>query len=189
MLVLTVALSAGLIAGYALGGRLGNLERLHLRLPWLVVLALAVQLVIFSPLGEPLGETAVVALHLASYGLLIAFAVANRRDIGVFVAGIGILLNTTVIAANEGFMPASATALEMSGRAAAAEPHNNSALADAGARLLPLGDVMAVPDWVPLVANVFSVGDVLIAAGVTVMLATGMRAPAAGDQVPAARAP
>ncbi len=177
MLVLTVALLAGLLAGYALGGRLANVERLRLRLPSLVLAALALQLVIFSPLGRPLGETAVVALHLVSYGLLLTFAAANLRRAGIAVAGAGIALNATVIAANGGYMPASARALAIAGRAAATEPHNNSALAEEGARLLPLGDVFAVPHWVPLVANVFSVGDVLIAAGVALLIATAMRPP------------
>lgn len=178
MLVLAVALVAGLVAGYALGGRLGNLEGLRLRVPWLVLVALALQLVVFSPLGRPLGETAIVTAHLGSYALLLAFAAANHRRASIVVVGVGIALNATVIAANGGYMPASARALEIAGHAAAAEPHNNSALADEGARLLPLGDVFAVPHWVPFIANVFSVGDVLIAAGVAIMLAAAMRAPA-----------
>lgn len=177
MLVLAVALVAGLLAGYACGGRLGNLERLRLRAPWLVLLALVVQLVIFSPLGAPLSDTAVVTLHLASYALLLVFVAANLGNGGVVIAGAGIVLNTAVIAANGGYMPASTRALEIAGRAAETEPYNNSALAENGTHLLPLGDVFAVPDWVPLVANVFSVGDVLIAAGVAVMLASAMRGP------------
>lgn len=175
MLTLAVAIIAGLLAGYALGGRLRNLDGLTLRLPWLVIVALAVQLVIFSPLGDRLGETVVVTAHLATYGLLLAFVAANRRNVGIVVAGVGIALNTAVIAANGGYMPASRAALEFAGMQAVAEPHNNSAVADGAVRLLPLGDVMAVPDWVPLIANVFSFGDLLISVGVAVMLATAMR--------------
>jgi hypothetical protein len=178
VLVLTVALAAGLLAGYALGGRLRNLETLDLRWPWLVIVALGVQLVIFSPLGRPLGEGAIVALHLASYALLIAFAAVNHRDLGILIAGVGIVLNVAVIAANGGYMPATARALQFAGHLTGAETHNNSALAGEGVRFLFLGDVMAVPGWVPVVANVFSVGDVLIAAGVAVMLAAAMRGPA-----------
>jgi hypothetical protein len=178
VLVLTVALTAGLLAGYAFGGRLRNLENLCLRWPWLVIVALSVQLVIFSPLGRPLGESAIVALHLASYTLLIAFAAVNHRDVGVLIAGVGIVLNAAVIAANGGYMPASARALQFAGRLTGAEPHNNSALAGKAVRFLFLGDVMAIPGWVPVVANVFSIGDVLIAAGVAVMLAAAMRGPA-----------
>jgi hypothetical protein len=178
MLVLIVALTCGLIAGYALGGRLRNIEHLSLRLTWLVVLAMAVQLVIFTPLGAPLSETIVLAAHMASYALLLAFAVANRHQVGVALVGVGTLLNAAVIFANGGYMPASRWALEFAGIAVAAEPHNNSTVAGEGARLLPLGDVMASPSWVPVVGNVFSVGDVLVAAGVAMLLVTAMRGPA-----------
>jgi len=177
VLVLTVALIAGVAAGYALGGRLHNLENLRLRLAWLVLVALGVQIVIYSPLGAPLGEHAIVALHLASYAMLIAFAALNARRTGIAIAGVGIAVNAVVIGANGGYMPTTARALTFAGMNVDRTVHNNSMLDD-GMRLLPLGDIMAVPHWVPLVANVFSIGDVLIAVGVAVLLATAMRAPA-----------
>jgi multisubunit Na+/H+ antiporter MnhE subunit len=43
--------------------------------------------------------------------------------------------------------------------------------------LEPLTDVFALPAWVPL-ANVFSVGDVLIGAGIALVIANRMRRPA-----------
>ena len=173
MLVLLVALVAGLVVGYALGGRLRNLESLDLRHAWLALAALALQLVIFSPLTERLGD-AVVPLHLVSYGMLLWFVVANRHRGGIVVAGVGTALNVAAIAANGGYMPASRSALERAGALYAGETANNSALMGEGTRLWFLGDVFAVPEWFVL-ANVFSVGDVLIAAGVAVLVAAGMR--------------
>jgi len=176
VLVLIVAILAGLLAGYALGGRLGNLERL----------AMATQIVIFSPLGEPLGETACLLAHLGSYILLLAFVVMNRRDPGITFAGVGIVANFLVIVANRGYMPASQRALDLAGFATTSDTHNNSAVAHQGSHLLVLGDVMAVPGGIPFVSNVFSVGDVLIAGGVAMILAMAMRGP---DTVPTFRAP
>ena len=40
--------------------------------------------------------------------------------------------------------------------------------------LWPLTDIFALPTWVPF-ANVFSIGDVLIGAGVALTIALGMR--------------
>jgi len=37
----------------------------------------------------------------------------------------------------------------------------------------PLTDIFALPDWLPF-ANVFSIGDVLIAIGVAIVVAWGM---------------
>jgi hypothetical protein len=183
MLVLSVALIAGLAAGYALGGDVHNIDRLDLRLPWLVLSAIVVQIVIFSPVGDGLGDHVVVAAHLASYAMLLTFVAVNLRRPGIALTGAGILLNAAAIAANGGYMPTTPWALETAGLATEGAVHNNSALADANAHLLVLGDVFAVPSWIP-VANVFSVGDVLIAAGVALLLATAMVVPARRD-VPA----
>jgi hypothetical protein len=188
VLILVAALAGGLVAGHVLGGRLRNLDHLQLDLPWLIFLALGLQLVIFSPFGQPFSDTLTVALHLFSYALILAFAAANWREPGIAFASVGIVSNVIAIAANGGYMPASPRALELAGIAVSAEPHNNSAVAEQSARLLVLGDVMAVPEWVPLVANVFSVGDVLIAGGVALMLATAMRAPDRAGRIDATEA-
>ena len=52
MLVLVVAVAGGLLVGALLGGSLANLEHLSLRFASLVVLALLVQIVAFSPIGR-----------------------------------------------------------------------------------------------------------------------------------------
>lgn len=179
MLVLTVTILLGLAAGYALGGRLDNLGRVHLEHTWLVVASIVPQLVIFTPLGSGIDETVSVAIHLGTYVMLLAFIVLNRRDPGITFAGVGVAANALVIFANGGYMPAAPRALEFAGYVTTSDTHYNSAVADHGVRLLVLGDVMATPDWVPLVGNVFSVGDVLIAVGVAMVIAQGMRGPEA----------
>jgi hypothetical protein len=178
VLVLTVAVLLGVAAGYGLGGRLGNLSDMHLRHTWLVIASIVPQLVIFTPLGEGIDDTVSVAIHLVTYVLLLVFVVLNRRDPGITFAGVGVVANALVIFANGGYMPASPRALDYAGFVATSQTHYNSAVADHGVRLLVLGDVMATPDWIPFVANVFSVGDVLIAIGVAIVIAQGMRGPA-----------
>lgn len=175
MLVLVASLVVGLALGYALGGRLENLQNARLVLPWLIFAALALQIVAFSPVGQRLGAGAVVAFHLTSYAVLIVFAVLNLRSAGVAIAASGTLANAVVIAANGGYMPARRAALAAAGVLYAGDAANNSRLIDAGTRLSFLGDLFAIPKGVPL-ANVFSVGDLLIAAGVALLLATAMRA-------------
>jgi Family of unknown function (DUF5317) len=168
------ALIAGLGAGLLAGGRLRNLERLRIVGPWLVVVALLLQMAAFSPLGARLGHPADIVLHFASYGLLAWFVGLNRHSLGVLIAGLGLGLNLAAIAANGGFMPASRAALMTAGVLYAGESHHNSGLIGAGTHLSFLGDVFSVPSWVPA-ANVFSIGDVLIAVGVALLLAVTMR--------------
>ena len=71
-------------------------------------------------------------------------------------------------------MPASRAALRLAGLPVSAIPHNNSELATSGDHLRFLGDVFALPHSLPL-ANVFSIGDILIAIGLAWLIAEGMR--------------
>jgi hypothetical protein len=174
MLVLFAALLAGLAGGYLAGGRVRNLDGLRLVRPWLVVVALLLQVVAFSPLGVALGAATIIALHFASYGLLVLFVALNRRKPGVAVAGVGVGLNLAAIAVNGGHMPASPSALATAGIAYAGDAYNNSGVSGEGTRLALLGDVFATPSWLPM-ANVFSVGDVLIVVGIAMILVRAMR--------------
>jgi hypothetical protein len=178
MLVVLTALLAGVTTGYLAGGRLRNLERIKLRMAWLVLAALGMQVVAFSPIGAALPEPAAVILHFASYGLLVWFVVLNRHHFGVLIAGVGMGLNLVAITANHGYMPASRAALVLAGNAYGGQSMNNSAVIGAGTRLAFLGDVFAVPSWMPA-ANVFSIGDALIVAGIAVFLVASMRGPRA----------
>lgn len=175
MFVLVAALISGLVAGYALGGRLRNIDQLRLRLPWLAILALALQFVAFSPLRDVLTQNGVVFLHFGSYALLVWFVVVNRDRVGIVVAGAGMMLNLLAILANGGYMPASRRALEIAGELYGSDSANNSEIIHPGTHLSFLGDVFAFPDGTPL-SNVFSVGDVLIIVGVAILIALAMRA-------------
>src|ERR1700754_1890530 len=85
-------------------GRLGALADLPLRMPSLAIAAILIQIVVISVL--PTGDHTIhTTLHLASYGLLGAFAFANRRIGGVPIIALGGLSNFVAIAANGGVMP------------------------------------------------------------------------------------
>jgi hypothetical protein len=109
-------------------------------------------------------HTVLAAVHLATYAAAGWFVVMNRRVPGILVVAVGAASNALAIAANGGTLPASRSALERAGLHL--KPHdflNSGVLAHP--HLAFLGDVLATPSWVPL-ANVFSVGDVLILCGV-----------------------
>jgi hypothetical protein len=80
-------------------------------------------------------------------------------------------------------MPAAPDAVAALGMEASDGFSNSVVLADPALR--PLTDIFALPAWVPF-ANVFSVGDVLIAVGVGVAIALGMSG--RGMDVPRRRA-
>jgi hypothetical protein len=155
-----------------LGGRLGALAELPLRAPWLFICAIVLQLVAFPVAVLPwrTDETLASVLWIASYGLLVVAATINRRITGVPIVALGMCMNLAAILANSGTMPVRYEAMHDAGRVAVTEA-NSSALTTPG---LPwLIDRWAAPDWIPL-ANVFSVGDVVIAVGAVVLVVAGM---------------
>jgi len=144
------------------GGRLGALADLRFRASWLLVAAIVAQVVIISlvPQGSPALHDAV---HIATYLVVAAFVVVNRRIPWVWLIALGGALNFVAIVANGGVMPADPHALAMAGMVADPAEFTNSG-AVAHAHLQFLGDVFWLPRSLP-VRNVFSVGDVLILVG------------------------
>lgn len=148
--------------GLLRGGNLRHLTRYQLHWSGLVLLALLLQIIAFSPLGRQWLSLNPASLHIASYALLAAFAGANLRLPGFALLGVGLLSNLTVIWANGGYMPTLAehmTWLGISGEGAL----NNSALIQSDTPLWWLGDIFLLP--LPVIGNVFSIGDLLLGAG------------------------
>ncbi|HEX4432379.1 MAG TPA: DUF5317 family protein [Frankiaceae bacterium] len=150
------------------GGKLSALARIRLRGKWLVMAALGVQILITGALQSwPHGV--LVALHLASYGLIGIAIWWNRRLPGLLIIGLGGLMNGVVIALNDGTLPASARALAAAGTDLQKDFNNSAVLAHPV--LAPLGDVVATPAWLPF-RNVISIGDVIALVGVAVLVHT-----------------
>jgi len=160
MLVLFACL-AGLLMPLALGGDLRRLGTIRLHAVWLPVAALLAQIVIIEIVPDGL-RPVLVGVHLATYVVAGAFIWLNRSVPGLVVIGAGALLNGVTIALNDGTLPASSTAERMAGIQDSGGFVNSGTLAHP---VLPwLGDVFAWPQPLPM-ANVFSIGDLLIVVG------------------------
>ena len=159
-LLLFIAVGLGL--GIARGGDVRRLAAQPLRWSGLVLLALALQIAAFSPLGRKWPSSMPAQLHIASYVLLAAFAAVNRRQPGFCLMGAGLASNLAVISANGGYMPALAQHLERLG-VYEEGLMNNSSVIGPDTPLWWLGAVFLLP--LPVIGNVFSVGDLLLGAG------------------------
>ena len=165
-----------------LGGRLRALTALRLHGGGLVVAALALQVLVFVVLtGAP--RPLLMALHAASYLLAGAFVWRNRALPGLWLIASGALLNTVVLAVNDGTMPASAAAVRRAGLPLTEETYSNSGVLP-HPHLAPLGDVLASPSWLPL-HNVYSAGDVLVLLGALWLVHRTCRTVLARDPRPA----
>ena len=144
------------------GGKLMRLSEIRFQHTWVLLCAFFIQFLIFKAFSHH-HHAVQPALYLFSYGMGGLFLWLNRRVPGLWLIGIGALLNGTAIAANGGIMPGSEAAFEAAQLTASpAEFVNSRALADP--KLLFLGDVFAVPGWLPI-HNVFSIGDLCILFG------------------------
>jgi hypothetical protein len=146
-----------------LGGRLSRLGRLRMRAPWLLMVALGLQLLITEVLQRRAPGWLDALLHVLSYLLAAGFLVLNRKVPGLLLLGAGAAMNGVVIALNGGELPARAAALR------AAHIHQTAGtFANSGHLEHPtlgwLGDVAATPAWLPF-QNVISIGDITILAG------------------------
>lgn len=177
-MVLLIGVGLAVLVVLAGGGRLGRLGELRIRSANLIFAAIALQLLAFPTGVAPWapGDRVATWMSFGSYALLAVAITRNLRLPGAPLMGLGMTLNVLAMLANGGHMPATAWALRTAGLTEHGV-HNNS-VALVHPNLWPLVDRFALPGWVPL-AGVFSVGDVVIVAGVTVLLwrATGARPP------------
>jgi hypothetical protein len=172
-MALALPLLIGLALAPLLGGRLSRLGELRLRWVGLFYVGIALQIAAFpmSRLPWRTPDRAAIVLWLVSYGLFAAAAAANFGIPGVPLIAAGMVSNVAAIVSNGGHMPALPSALRAAGLHFA-QSRNSERLSQPHVPWLV--DRWGAPDWIPL-ANVFSVGDVLIAVGglVFALVATG----------------
>jgi hypothetical protein len=166
MALIFIVLAGSLAAGLALGGSVRGWERVSLRWWGLAPLGVALQAVPV-PTGWHDRDTIGASLLVASYIILLAFVVANRRARGASLIGAGLVLNLAVVAPNVG-MPVSPDAVRVAAGDSAQAVHlpqdeTKHHVMTHEDVLRSLGDVIPVP---PPFRLVLSVGDVLLYAGI-----------------------
>jgi len=170
MLMVAIAL-CGLVLVPLTGGSLRRLGTIAFVRSWLVFTGLGLQLVITTLLPN-LPEAPSQVVHVVSYLFIFGFLVSNRHLPGLKVVTLGTSLNFLAIIANRGTMPARPGALRTAGIVLTHQFENSAPVRHA--HLALLGDYFAVPASFPL-ANVFSVGDVLIDVGALILILTVCR--------------
>jgi hypothetical protein len=175
-MVFVLLVAAAVVLGLGLGGRLAAVAELKVHGLSLFYAAIVLQIVAFpaSFLPWATGEEAGRWIWLASYACVLCGAALNLHLRGVALTASGILLNLTAIIANGGSMPALPRAVHGAGMSAGV--HHNS-ITTAEPRLAWFVDRWSAPDWLPL-ANVFSVGDVVLAVGAVVLVLAALQVPA-----------
>jgi hypothetical protein len=176
--ILLASIPIAILIGKLLGGSVEVLGRVRFRWPALALGGLLVQVALFTDAGDRFAGALAPAIYVASTAAVFVAVLTNLRLAGMPLVALGAASNLAAILANGGSMPADAGALATAGLDGPGAHTNSVVLADPALR--PLTDIFAIPAWVPL-ANVFSVGDVLIGLGIVVAIAASMRVPAMPD--------
>lgn len=178
MLWLAIVIFLALAIAVLRGGRLVNLGDIELRAWWLLFIALGLQIgTSFLP-DEDWSEWAGVAMVLFSFVLLMALVLMNGSKQGMWIAGLGVLMNFVVISANGG-MPVLAGAAEVASGFTVADPDLSGTykhvLLDENSRLTFFADV--IPLRLLGIGEVISLGDIFLALGLGVFLEHELRRP------------
>lgn len=151
------------------GGRISNISEIRLRGWWLLFVGFGMQIAA-GFLDSDRSDLA-TGLVLLSFVPLMAVVWLNRDEAGMWIAGIGILMNFTVIAINGG-MPVMPAAVELAGGSAESlELNAKHVILTADTALPFLGDI------IPLPGSVISLGDVFLAVGLGVFIEDQLKQP------------
>jgi MFS transporter, DHA3 family, macrolide efflux protein len=183
MFLSVVALA--LIVGALAGGGIPRLADLKLR--WIALLGLALALRVLAVLGARTQLAEIVplpALFLVAYLLIFAWLWGNWRVPGLQIAAVGIGLNSLAVILNGGLMPIWGTAFSAAGftpEALVGDPFHfllaSGTVADFVASGGVFGDVVPIP--IPLIRDVVSIGDILLAVGIFWTIVYSMTRPEA----------
>jgi hypothetical protein len=180
-MILALAVVVGLAASLVhYGGRaFHRIAAIPLRSAWLALLAFVLQ---WPLLQAPAGAVQRIgmqqALFLLSHLLLLGFVWRNRQLPGIQIVGLGVVCNLLVIAANGGLMPITPeTLIQINPGSTLAQwsigahyGHSKDIiLLWAEIRLGALSDILVIPPPFPR-PTAFSLGDLLIASGIVVLL-------------------
>lgn len=168
MLLAVIFVLIGLGLALARGGSVERLVTTEFRWVPLLITGLVVQLAFTNWLDIDLSQGRSLLILLLSNVMIAGFILYNRKLPGMILAGIGIVLNVIVITAN-GAMPVSQRAAEMAGI--------DGSVTDIGLKHERLTDDTIVPFLgdvipVPLVKEIVSIGDLLLAGGLAYLTYT-----------------
>jgi hypothetical protein len=167
------AVPIGVVLGYLIGGRLDRLSTMRFEWAWLAIVGLVVQVLLFSPLLTAVADAEVgAAVYVVSTAAVLVAVLRNISLPGMPLVWLGAASNLAAVIANGGIMPTTDAALTTAGLEPVTGLSNSAVVANPA--LGPLTDIFALPAWFPL-ANVFSIGDVLIGVGIVIVIVLGMR--------------
>lgn len=163
---LIAVLVVSVVVSILRGGKLSNLPDIYARGWWLLFIGFGMQIVATFVDSSRIAVT----LLLTSLVVLLVMVWLNRSAPGMWIAGIGLLMNFVVISLNNG-MPVLPEAIRLAGGSGDVVFGAKHVILDESTRLPFLADV------IPLPGSVISLGDVFLAVGLGVFIEDQLKQP------------
>jgi hypothetical protein len=179
-----------LLIGWISGGKFWRITDARIKHVWLIFVPLALYVASWALTHAVAPEKLkwlFAVMAVIEKLVLIVVAVANVRLPGMKLILAGLVLNVVAIVANSGFMPANPHAIQTAFGAeylkrAMTDIHVRSAIMNASTELGFLCDIVAARRPFVLVPAVYSVGDLVMSAGIFVAIIGLMRTPLPGEK-------
>jgi DHA3 family macrolide efflux protein-like MFS transporter len=181
------AVILALVVGVLAGGGFPRLAELRLR--WLPLLGIALALRLGVYLLRPdVAQVPVGWVFVVAYLFIFAWLWRNWNVPGLQIASVGIAANTLAVVLNGGQMPVWGGAFSAAGfspDSIAGDPFHHLLLSDSVSAFVArgglFGDVIPIP--IPLIRDVVSLGDILLALGIFWAIVYAMTRPGAYRRV------
>jgi hypothetical protein len=176
------AIVLAVVIGLVLGGSLRNLSKMNIEDVYFIVAAFLVDAATIWSIRLGLVGIGPVTftIDLFMYFLLFIFVYRNRQNPYIVVVGIGFLLNAVAIFSNGGAMPVGAYALQAAGMTLDVSTQGLYVAVVGSTRFWYLGDVIP---YTFLNVNIISIGDLVSALGVMLLIITSMKTKKGGDNM------
>ena len=175
-----------MLIGFIRRGSLHRLGEAPLRYSYLFLLPIVIFAGVYTAAGVSGDLRWVPYVRVANIGQYMVLVIAillNLRIRHMWMAGVGTFLNFLAVAANGGVMPISEKAIRIAGLTELLSPERTTrfvrhAIMTPETRLKLLTDVIPIPAQSIVFSEVVSIGDVMIAIAVFIIVQVYMCAPA-----------
>lgn len=169
-----LAIIIAIIIGYALKGKLKNIDASKVKCLSLAFIAFFLEFMVLALIRRKIMQIGALTYisDVIIYSLLLTFTYANRKNKWLLLLGIGALLNAVVIFANGGAMPVSQEIVKSFGYDKDVAMQGLYKLADKNTKLYFLADI--IPIRYPR-AGIASVGDITEVLGMAIFIITEMK--------------
>jgi len=163
-----------ILIGLILKGNFKNLSNVRIEGIYLILASFLLEAVVIMSIKKGILSIGPITYYadMAMYLLLFIFVYKNKKNPLILIIGLGFVLNAIPIFANGGMMPVGVNAANAAGITQNVATQGLYKLVDGNTKFWFLGDIIP---YTVLNKNIVSIGDLVSAVGIMLLIIKGMR--------------